>query len=108
MCISKISGGGGGVYLGKEFHGGERELRWPDSEIAGGGSGNGERMGEGRKKGGEEERRLDRVVIHRRAPPYLAPNCDPRAPVSVAPSCSSWHKSATVTIGHQLWWRPAM
>jgi hypothetical protein len=44
MCISKISGGGGGVYLGEEFHGGERELWWPDGEIAEDGGGNGERM----------------------------------------------------------------
>jgi hypothetical protein len=34
MCISKISGGGGGVYLGGEFHRRERELQWPDDEIA--------------------------------------------------------------------------
>jgi hypothetical protein len=29
-CTAKISWGGGGVYLGGEFDGGEMDLRWPD------------------------------------------------------------------------------
>jgi hypothetical protein len=44
-----MSGGGGEVYHGGEFDGGETKLRWSDKEIVGGGSGNGER-GKRRKK----------------------------------------------------------
>jgi hypothetical protein len=37
MCITKMSRGGGGVYLEGEFDRGERELMWLNKEIAGGG-----------------------------------------------------------------------
>jgi hypothetical protein len=48
-----------GVYLGKEFHRGERELRWSDGEIAGGGGGNGERMERGERK---EEKKKENSI----------------------------------------------
>jgi hypothetical protein len=54
MCITKISWGGGGVYLGGEFDGGEIDLWWPDRQIAGGGVMTRER-GRRRKKEGKEE-----------------------------------------------------
>jgi hypothetical protein len=58
MYISKISGGGGRAYLGKEYHGVEHELRWPDDEITGGGA-------QQRTKKEEDERKED----ERRAQP---------------------------------------
>jgi hypothetical protein len=39
-----MSGGGGGVYLGGDFDGGEKEFGWPDQEIAGCGGMVGERV----------------------------------------------------------------
>jgi hypothetical protein len=51
MCITKMSRGGGGVYLEGEFDRGERELMWLNKEIAGGGGWIREREGgEERKK----------------------------------------------------------
>jgi hypothetical protein len=52
-----MSGGGGGVYLGGEFDGGERDIRWSELEIVGGGGDNGER-GRRRKKEKKEEERV--------------------------------------------------
>jgi hypothetical protein len=55
-----MSGGGGGVYLGGDFDRGEKELRWPDREIAGGGGTVGEtvrrRKKERRRKKSSTER----------------------------------------------------
>jgi hypothetical protein len=64
MCITKIRWGGGGVYLGGEFGGGETELWWPDQEITEGGGANGER-GRRRKKEGRGGRKgSDESLCH--------------------------------------------
>jgi hypothetical protein len=51
-----MSRGGGGVYLGGEFDGGEWELRWPNNQIIRGGGGIRER-GRRRKKERKERRK---------------------------------------------------
>jgi hypothetical protein len=51
MCITKMSEGGGGVYLGGEFDREERELRWPDKEIIRAGGRIGKRRRRRKKKG---------------------------------------------------------
>jgi hypothetical protein len=58
-----MSGGGGGVYLGGDFDIGEKELRWPDREIAGGGGTVGETVRRRKKERKEEEEIFDRTVI---------------------------------------------
>jgi hypothetical protein len=67
MCVSKMSGGGGRVYLRGEFDGEEGDLRWPELEIVGGGSGNEER-GRRRNKERKKEEEEERVRSNRYAP----------------------------------------
>jgi hypothetical protein len=55
--VSSITKMSGGVYLGREFEGGERVVWWPDGEIAGGGGGNGERSKRKKERKKEEARR---------------------------------------------------
>jgi hypothetical protein len=58
-----------GVYLGGEFDGGERDVRWLDSEITGGGSDNGERW-----KRSKKERRRNEASTE----PLCPEGCEPR------------------------------
>jgi hypothetical protein len=77
--------GGGGVYLGEEFYGGERKLWWPDGEITRGGGDNGERMEREERK---EERKKEGL-----AEPLFTKGRQP-----------CWHP--TVTQGRQRGWHP--
>jgi hypothetical protein len=61
--MSKISGGGGGVYRREEYHGGDPELRWPDGEITGCGSNNGERRKQKKEKRRKKEE-LDQNIMY--------------------------------------------
>jgi hypothetical protein len=65
MCISKMSRGGGGVYLEGDFDGEEKLIQWPDREIVEGGNVVGERVRR-RKK---EMRRRKRGSAEQVCPP---------------------------------------
>jgi hypothetical protein len=95
MCISKMSRGGGGVYLEGDFDGEEKLIRWLDREIVEGGNAVGERVRRRKKeRRGGREARLNRSVP-RRAPALVAPCCVPRAPARVASYRPPWHGRLT-------------
>jgi hypothetical protein len=66
MCISKMSRGGGGVYLEGDFDGEEKLIRRPDREIVEGGSAVGERV---RRRKEERKERRKRGSAEQVCPP---------------------------------------